>query len=48
MEPDKLALYIVLKDQHTDIANEIYPHYKDLYPGGVNLKGNDCSLSRAF
>ena len=35
MEPDELERYIALKDRCTDIANEIYPHYKDLYPGGV-------------
>ena len=31
MEPE-LKLYMVLKDQCTDIASEIYPHYKDMYP----------------
>ena len=35
MEPDGLEQYIALKDQCIDIATEIHPHYKDLYPGGV-------------
>ena len=35
MEPDELEWYIALKDLCTDIATEIYPHYKDLYPAGV-------------
>ena len=35
MEPDELQQYIALKDQCTDIATEIYPHCKDLSPGGV-------------
>ena len=35
MEPDELVRHIALKDQCTDFTTEIYPHYKDLYPGGV-------------
>ena len=27
---------MALKDRCTDIAIEIYPHNKDMYPGGVN------------
>ena len=34
MEPDKLEQYMVLKDLCTDMT-KIYPHYKDLYPEGV-------------
>ena len=35
MEPDELERYMALKDRCTDIATEIYPHFKDMYPGGV-------------
>ena len=35
MEPDELERYMALKDQCTDNATEIYPHYRNLYPGGV-------------
>ena len=48
MEPDELERYISLKDRCTDIANEIYPHYKDLYPGGVKeMTALDPELSAA-
>ena len=32
MEPDELDWYMVMKDQCTDIAGEIYPHYNNMYP----------------
>ena len=35
MEPDALELYMALKDLCTYIATEIFPRYKDMYPGGV-------------
>ena len=35
MAPDELVQYIALKDLYIDIATKIYPHYKDMYPGGV-------------
>ena len=48
MEPDELELYIALKDLCTDIAAEIYPHYKGLYPAGVKeMTALDPELSES-
>ena len=30
MEPDELERYMAMKNQCTDIASKIYPHYKDV------------------
>ena len=48
MKPDKLKLYMALKDQCTDIATEVFPHYKDIYPCGVKeMSALDPELSAA-
>ena len=37
---------VALKDRCTDIASEVYPHYKDTYPGGVReMTALDLELS---
>ena len=46
MEPDELERYMAIKERCTDIANEIYPHYKSMYPGGVRkMTALDLELS---
>ena len=48
MEPDELERYMELKERCTDIATEIFPHYKDIYPGGVKeMTALDPELSAA-
>ena len=48
MEPDELERYLERKEQCIDIATEIFPHYKDMYPCGVKeMTALDQELSAA-
>ena len=47
IETDELEQYMALKDKCTDIATEIYAHYKEMYFGGVkDTTALDLELSK--